>query len=92
MIDYIELGHGKFKVLESDIAEARAKELQEEVEAFNKASTNGIYRMIRSDFLGNKKQGFNCFNHCPNCNATDPDIEWGERVGRHGCMAKCYLS
>ena len=33
-----------------------------------------------------------CFNHCPKCDATDPDIEWGERVGRHGCMAKCYLS
>jgi len=20
-----------------------------------------------------------CFNHCPKCNATDPDIEWGDK-------------
>lgn len=20
-----------------------------------------------------------CFNHCPNCGATDPDIEWGDK-------------
>jgi len=24
----------------------------------------------------NEKQ---CLNHCPKCNATDPDIEWGDK-------------
>ena len=50
MLNYMEIGHGKFKVLESDIAEARAKDLQEEIEIFNNESTNGIYRTVQSDF------------------------------------------
>ena len=50
MIDYMEIGCGKFKILESDITEARAEELQEEKNKFNKESTNGIYRTVQSDF------------------------------------------
>ncbi len=26
-----------------------------------------------------------CFNHCPKCNATDPDIEWGEKEWDGDC-------
>ena len=51
MLDYIELGRGKFKTLEPDITEARAEELKEEIRKFNLASTNGIYRQVSSNFL-----------------------------------------
>ena len=32
------------------------------------------------DTLGiDKPKSKKCFNHCPKCDATDPDIEWGEK-------------
>ena len=55
MIDYMELGQGKFKIIEKDITEKRVKELEEEVRIFNKNPINGIYRGIFSDFQTEKK-------------------------------------
>ncbi|KKL18094.1 hypothetical protein LCGC14_2478980 [marine sediment metagenome] len=50
MLNYMEIGCGKFKTLESNITEKRAEELQEEIDTFNSKSTNGIYRTVQSDF------------------------------------------
>jgi hypothetical protein len=59
MLDYIELGHGKFRVIEPNITATRAKELQDEMKQFNFNSTNGIYRMVRSDFSGKQNESNN---------------------------------
>ena len=36
------------------------------------------------DFISEVKtpeeiNGYNCFNHCPKCDATDPNIDWGDK-------------
>ena len=29
-----------------------------------------------------------CFNYCPKCDATDPDIEWGEKEWMDICASQ----
>lgn len=55
MINLIEFtkGKAKYRIVEADITEERAKELEPEVKQFNETSTTHI-RGIMSDFLETK--------------------------------------
>ena len=56
MIDLIEFYYGRLTVLESDISEERAKELEKEVKEYNSDPNNVSVRGIFSDFSETKQK------------------------------------
>ena len=56
MIDLIEFFGGKYKVVERDISEERAKELEKEVKEYNDNPDNLHIRGIMSDFMEIKQK------------------------------------